>query len=167
LLSDQLSISIRFHVSGTNDVTNRRWRNYADPNGKIIEAIFGIANVVKKHAPQATILIAAPILTKEYNNDNKYKVEQDAYAARVRALPSVTPIRRYIVKNMTALTEADLRDACELRTQTPRSMHHGNSTISYACTGTTPTRGAMKKWLKSGTMQLGAIVDCPIQSPVY
>ena len=98
--------------------------------------------MVQDNAPQATILIAAPILTKIFNEDNKYKEEQDEYATRVHALRSDNSSRRYIVKDMmTALTDADLRDACELRTQTPRSMHHDNNTISYACTGTTPTRG--------------------------
>ena len=68
--------------------------------------------MVQDKAPQATILIAAPILTKFFNEDNKHKAEQDAYAKRVHALRLDNSSRRYIVKDMmTALTEADLRDA--------------------------------------------------------
>ena len=107
-------------VQGTNDVTHDRWRAYADPNGKIIEAIFNISDLVQNYAPNATILIAAPILTINFEND---KEQQDAFAVRVHNQSSDVENRRYIVGDMmTALTENDLRDGCVARTQTPRLM---------------------------------------------
>ena len=110
-------------VQGTNDVTHDRWRAYADPNGKIIEAIFNISDLVQQYAPNATILIAAPIITNNINDAND-KERQDAFAARVHNLSSDVEKRRYIVGDMMeALTGNDLReDGCVARTHTPRLM---------------------------------------------
>lgn len=140
-------------MQGTNDVTLQRWHAESDPNEKIVEALLNITQEVHNHAPEANVLIAAPILTKEFNGDNPHKSEQDAFARLVHNMGEGN--RRFIVKEMMmALNESDLRDACEIRTRTLHSrLTHHNNTLAYIHTGIIQMKRDISKWQMYGTMQ--------------